>query len=123
MFIATDDEQALTYAKEHSDWTVLHTDIVPRGSGSHKHVSIDKRFQDYGIMEIVNSFVSLKYLLLCRAWIATHTSNYSRLILELAMTVAGKADALYIDVDPQTCKNHKWCTRDFLVDRTSNWRL
>ena len=92
MVLGTEDPQVISSATA-SPWTTIYTDY-PRSNQDvwmqHGRVSV--------ISDVLNAFLNLELALEADAWVLTLSSNWCRLIDTLRMTVAGKADAILVDL-------------------------
>jgi len=59
---------------------------------------VDQRGRVSVISDVLNAFLNLELALEADAWVLTLSSNWCRLIDTLRMTVAGKADAILVDL-------------------------
>ena len=101
MVLGTEDPQVISSATA-SPWTTIYTDY-PR---SNQDVWMQRgrvNITDDGgrvavISDVLNAFLNLELALEADAWVLTLSSNWCRLIDTLRMTVAGKADAILVDL-------------------------
>ena len=98
IFFGTETPHILKSAIEWSNstsTTLYYTNLFDRSTVSASEMT------DRGIyhnMEYLSMILNLDMTLQCRAWIGTLKSNWCEIVDEMRMTVARKADLLYVDL-------------------------
>eukprot|EP01036_Dinobryon_divergens_P043134 gene43134-57385_t len=109
IFFGTEDpvalKEAIDWAKQNG-WKLLFTTLFDR----EKMAAADDQRKEEGSkeagyrgghhdLEYISMLVNIDYMLKCNAWVGTMSSNWCRIIDELRMTVAGKADLSNADLN------------------------
>eukprot|EP01041_Mallomonas_annulata_P007623 gene7625-15610_t len=113
IFFGTEDpvalKEAIDWAKQNG-WKLLFTDFFDRGvlsAADRQRTTKEEGSKEAGYrgghhdLEYISMLVNIDYMLKCSAWVGTMSSNWCRIIDELRMTVAGKADLSNADLNRQ----------------------
>lgn len=106
LFFGTEDplalQEAITWGKK-QNWQVYYTDLFDRNDQAASFIQGDGHQRDHDPLEFLSMILNLDMTLSCSGWVCTSGSNWCRIVDELRVTVARKADLHSLDLSFKPC--------------------